>query len=221
GKVFGISLHTLPHSVVPEYGSIPSFLIDACKYLEEHIHTEGLFRKSASFVRLKMLKSKLDQGENCLSTAQPCDVAGLLKQFFRELPEPILPVDLQEALLKAQQLGNEEKNAATILISCLMTDKTIDTLRYFFNFLRNVCLRSNENKMDSSNLAVIFAPNLLQSSDKEKMSVNIERKETYQSLSRKKYLLCLVLMLLILLLHCWAMKKVKVLVNIREGEDEV
>ncbi|XP_038262303.1 rho GTPase-activating protein 11A isoform X2 [Dermochelys coriacea] len=181
GKVFGILLHSLPQSVVPEYGSIPSFLVDACEYLEEHVHTEGLFRKSGSFVRLKTLKNQLDQGENCLPAALPCDVAGLLKQFFRELPEPILPIDLQEALFKAQHLENEEKNTATILLSCLVTDRAIDTLRYFFNFLRNVSLRSNENKMDSSNLAVIFAPNLLHSSDNEKMSVNTEKKLRLQA----------------------------------------
>ncbi|XP_050810763.1 rho GTPase-activating protein 11A isoform X4 [Gopherus flavomarginatus] len=181
GKVFGISLHSLPQSVVPEYGSIPSFLVDACKYLEEHVHTEGLFRKSGSFVRLKTLKSQLDQGENCLPAALPCDVAGLLKQFFRELPEPILPTDLQEALFKAQHLENEEKNTATVLISCLVADRTINTLRYFFNFLRNVSLRSSENKMDSSNLAVIFAPNLLHSSDNEKLSVNTEKKLRLQA----------------------------------------
>ncbi|XP_032644071.2 rho GTPase-activating protein 11A isoform X2 [Chelonoidis abingdonii] len=181
GKVFGISLHSLPQSVVPEYGSIPSFLVNACKYLEEHVHTEGLFRKSGSFVRLKTLKSQLDQGENCLPAALPCDVAGLLKQFFRELPEPILPTDLQEALFKAQHLENEEKNTATVLLSCLVADRTINTLRYFFNFLRNVSLRSSENKMDSSNLAVIFAPNLLHSSDNEKMSVNTEKKLRLQA----------------------------------------
>ncbi|XP_019374505.1 PREDICTED: rho GTPase-activating protein 11A isoform X1 [Gavialis gangeticus] len=180
GKVFGISLHVLPQSLVPEYGTIPNFLLDACKHLEEHIHTEGLFRKSGALVRLKTLKSKLDQGENCLSAALPCDIAGLLKQFFRELPEPILPSHLQEALLKAQQLG-EEKKTVTMLLSCLFPDKTIDTLRYFFNFLRNVSLRSNENKMDSSNLAVIFAPNLLHSSNDEKMSVSTEKKLRLQA----------------------------------------
>ncbi|KYO28304.1 rho GTPase-activating protein 11A isoform B [Alligator mississippiensis] len=180
GKVFGISLHALPQSLVPEYGTIPNFLLDACKHLEEHIHTEGLFRKSGAVVRLKTLKSKLDQGENCLSAALPYDIAGLLKQFFRELPEPILPSHLQEALLKAQQLG-EEKKTVTMLLSCLFPDKTIDTLRYFFNFLRNVSLRSNENKMDSSNLAVIFAPNLLHSSNDEKMSVSTEKKLRLQA----------------------------------------
>nr|XP_030130412.3 rho GTPase-activating protein 11A isoform X6 [Taeniopygia guttata] len=180
GKIFGISFHALPQSLVPEYGYIPSFLIDTCGYLEEHIHTEGLFRKSGSLVRLKALKSKLDQGENCLSAALPCDVAGLLKQFFRELPEPILPPHLQEGLLKAQQLGNEKKTA-TMLLSCLMADRTIAALRYFFNFLRTVSLRSNENRMDSSNLAVIFAPNLLHSNENEKMSSSTEKKIRLQA----------------------------------------
>ncbi|NXL02908.1 RHGBA protein, partial [Mesembrinibis cayennensis] len=180
GKIFGISFHALPQSLVPEYGYIPSFLVDTCEYLEEHVHTEGLFRKSGSLVRLKALKSKLDQGENCLSAALPCDVAGLLKQFFRELPEPILPPHLQEGLFKAQQLGNEKKTA-TVLLSCLMADRTIETLRYFFNFLRTVSLRSNENRMDSSNLAVIFAPNLLHSNENEKMSASTEKKIRLQA----------------------------------------
>ncbi|NWU79662.1 RHGBA protein, partial [Onychorhynchus coronatus] len=180
GKIFGISFHALPRSLVPEYGYIPRFLVDTCEYLEEHVHTEGLFRKSGSLVRLKALKSKLDQGENCLSAALPCDVAGLLKQFFRELPEPILPAHLQEGLVKAQQLGNEKKTA-TVLLSCLMADRIIETLRYFFNFLRSVSLRSNENRMDSSNLAVIFAPNLLHSNENEKMSANMEKKIRLQA----------------------------------------
>ncbi|XP_058719242.1 rho GTPase-activating protein 11A isoform X2 [Poecile atricapillus] len=180
GKIFGISFHALPQSLVPEYGYIPSFLVDSCEYLEEHVHTEGLFRKSGSLVRLKALKSKLDQGENCLSAALPCDVAGLLKQFFRELPEPILPPHLQEGLFKAQQLGNETKSA-TVLLSCLMADRTIAALRYFFNFLRTVSLRSSENRMDSSNLAVIFAPNLLHSNENEKISTSTEKKLRLQA----------------------------------------
>ncbi|XP_053522196.1 rho GTPase-activating protein 11A isoform X2 [Artibeus jamaicensis] len=182
GKIFGVPLNALPHSLVPEYGHIPSFLVDACTSLEEHIHTEGLFRKSGSVIRLKALKEKLDHGDSGLSSALPCDIAGLLKQFFRELPEPILPADLHEALFKAQELGTGQKNEATLLLSCLMPDCTVDTVRYFFNFLRNVSLRCSENKMDSSNLAVIFAPNLLQTSGgHEKMSTNTEKKLRLQA----------------------------------------
>lgn len=43
-------------------------------------------------------------------------------------------------------------------------------------------LRCSENKMDSSNLAVIFAPNLLQTSEgPEKMSANTEKKLRLQA----------------------------------------
>uniref|UniRef100_A0A8C0V2Q7 Rho GTPase activating protein 11A n=2 Tax=Cyanistes caeruleus TaxID=156563 RepID=A0A8C0V2Q7_CYACU len=136
--------------------------------------------KTLNCASYEKFQSKLDQGENCLSAALPCDVAGLLKQFFRELPEPILPPHLQEGLFKAQQLGNETKTA-TVLLSCLMADRTIAALRYFFNFLRTVSLRSNENRMDSSNLAVIFAPNLLHSNENEKISTSTEKKLRLQA----------------------------------------
>lgn len=191
GKIFGVPFSALPHSIVPEYGHIPRFLVDACTSLEEHIHTEGLFRKSGSVLRLKALKDKLDHGDSGLSSALPCDIAGLLKQFFRELPEPIFSADLHEALFKAQELGTEQKNEATLLLSCLMPDRTADTVRYFFSFLRNVSLRSSENKMDSSNLAVIFAPNLFQTNrGHEKMSANTEKKLRLQAAVVQTFIDC-------------------------------
>ncbi|KAG7466324.1 hypothetical protein MATL_G00163890 [Megalops atlanticus] len=182
-KVFGVPLDNLPQCNVAEYGTIPCFLVDACTSLMEHVHTEGLFRKSGSVARMKTLKVKLDQGEECIPSALPCDLAGLLKQFFRELPDPVLPPELHEALLKAQQLPTaEERTSATLLLSCVLPDKNLHTLRYFFNFLKNVSQRCTENKMDSSNLSVIFAPNLLHSSDgTEKMSGSAEKRIKLQA----------------------------------------
>uniref|UniRef100_A0A665VK66 Rho GTPase activating protein 11A n=1 Tax=Echeneis naucrates TaxID=173247 RepID=A0A665VK66_ECHNA len=162
---------------------LSSFLVDACMKLMAHVDTEGLFRKSGSVIRLKALRAKLDAGEECLSTALPCDVAGLLKQFFRELPEPVLPTELQEAFLKAQQLPTEEdRTSATLLLSCVLPDRNLCVLRHFFDFLHNVSQRSAENKMDSSNLSVILAPNLLHSGDgTEKMNANIEKRLKLQA----------------------------------------
>ncbi|XP_066464605.1 rho GTPase-activating protein 11A isoform X3 [Eleutherodactylus coqui] len=182
GKVFGVPLHTLPQLSVPAYGYIPAFLVGACNYLEDHGHTEGLFRKSGSVVRQKLLKAMLEKGEDDLSEAPPCDVASIFKQFFRELPDPILPADLQGALFKAQNLGSdEERTSATMLISCLMPDQTVSILRYFFNFLHSVSMRCDSNRMNSNNLAVIFAPNLLHSEDSEKISSSTEKKLRIQA----------------------------------------
>ncbi|KAM9294054.1 rho GTPase-activating protein 11A [Gastrophryne carolinensis] len=189
GKIFGLAISMLPHLCIPDYGNIPVFLVDVCRYLENYSHTEGLFRKSGSVVRQKLLKAKLDGGDDDLSDTPPCDVAGILKQFFRELPDPLLPLDLQDALCKAQQLASDyEKASATMLISCLMPERTVSVLRYFFKFLQTVSMKSDMNKMDSSNLAVIFAPNLLQSEDNEKISGSTEKKLRTQAAIVKMFI---------------------------------
>ncbi len=69
-------------------------------------------------------------------------MAGLLKQFFRELPEPVLTVDLHSAFLKAQELpAEEERTSATVLLSCVLPDRNLNALRYFFSFLQSVSQR--------------------------------------------------------------------------------
>ncbi|KAM9787585.1 rho GTPase-activating protein 11A-like [Syngnathus typhle] len=176
-KVFGVPLEILPYYDMTR-GRVPRFLVDACMKLEAHADTEGLFRKSGSVVRLKALRTKVDSGEECLSTALPCDVAALVKQFFRELPEPVLPNELQEAFLKAQQLpAKEDQISATMLLSCVLPDRSLSVLGHFFDFLQNVSKRSAENKMDSANLSVILAPNLLHCGEgMEKMNANTEKR---------------------------------------------
>ncbi|XP_060736226.1 rho GTPase-activating protein 11A isoform X2 [Tachysurus vachellii] len=182
-KVFGVALESLPHCHVLDYGDIPCFLVDACTCLLGHLETEGLFRKSGSIVRGKALRVKLDQAEECLSTALPLDVAGLLKQFLRELPEPLLATDLQSSFLKAQELPTSgERTSATILLSCVLTHENLNTLRYFCSFLKRVSQRSAENKMDSSNLSVIFAPNLFHCADgTDKVNTSTEKRLKLQA----------------------------------------
>nr|XP_029542754.1 rho GTPase-activating protein 11A-like isoform X2 [Oncorhynchus nerka] len=181
-KVFGVPLESLLQYNV-ENANIPCFLIDACASLLEHVDTEGLFRKSGSVVRLKALRVKLDKGERCLSTALPCDVAGLVKQFFRELPDPVMPTELHDAFLKAQQLPTkEDRTYATLLLSCVLPDRNMSILRYFFGFLNKVSQRSGLNKMDSSNLSVILAPNLLHAGDgADKMNASTEKRLKQQA----------------------------------------
>lgn len=88
------------------------------------------------------MQVKLDNGERCLSTALPCDVAGLVKQFFRELPDPVMPTELHNAFLKAQQLPTkEDRTYATLLLSCVLPDRNMSILRYFFGFLNKVSQR--------------------------------------------------------------------------------
>lgn len=95
---------------------------------------------------LCLFQTKLNNGETCLSTALPYDVATLIKQFCRELPEPLFPTELHTALLKAQALPNaKDKTSALQLLSCLLPARNSSCLHYLFNFLSRVSQRFGAN----------------------------------------------------------------------------
>ncbi|XP_004084024.1 rho GTPase-activating protein 11B [Oryzias latipes] len=170
-KVFGVPLESLPRQYLPEFGLVPCFLVDSCSFLLERAGSVGLFRKSGSLPRIKALRAKLNGGEGCLSTAPPYDVAALIKQFCRELPEPLLPCELHAALLKAQTLpGLQDRMSALQLLSCLLPARNCSSLHYLFHFLSKVSQRCSENLMTSSNLATVFMPCLLPPPNKTEMS---------------------------------------------------
>ncbi|KAM8952260.1 uncharacterized protein RCH25_043049 [Pelodytes ibericus] len=179
--LFGVPLPSLP--LCKKEGDIPQLLVDLCQFLCNHLCTEGLFRKSGSVVRIKALKAQLESGEASLLSAHPGDVACLLKQFFRELPHPLIPPELQDPLCQIQEtLSEEHRGVAIILVTCLLPSIYQSTLRYFCSFLQSVASRSHENLMDSGNLAVVLAPNLFSNSGLgEKLTLGTERQLQIQA----------------------------------------
>nr|XP_057913854.1 inactive Rho GTPase-activating protein 11B-like [Doryrhamphus excisus] len=170
-KVFGVPLENLSRCLIPEFGLVPCFLVDACTFLLERAGTVGIFRKPGSLPRIKTLRAKLNRGEACLSTAIPYDVATLIKQFSRELPEPLFPSAIQEAMLKAQMLPSlQDRTSALQMLSCLLPARNSSCLHYLFEFLARVSHRCEENLMTSSNLATVFAPCLLPPPNMDEMS---------------------------------------------------
>ena len=82
---------------------IPKILTTLCEWLRggERLRTEGVFRKSGSAARQKQLKVALEGTENwsgVLADSAVLDVASVLKQWLRELPEPLIPLPLQKVL---------------------------------------------------------------------------------------------------------------------------
>ena len=102
-----------------------------------------------------------------LADAHAVDVASLLKQFFRELPEPLLTSALYDVFVQcvgATTVDGESLCLEALLLACLLLpDANLATLRYLVTFLMHVAAVSEHNRMDASNLAVCLAPNLLYS----------------------------------------------------------
>ncbi len=68
-------------------------------YNVTHLHSaldeEGLLRISGSVSEIQQMRADIEQGKPIdFSTHDPHAVAGIVKCFFRELPEKIVPTDL-------------------------------------------------------------------------------------------------------------------------------
>ncbi|KAL0829546.1 hypothetical protein ABMA28_003059, partial [Loxostege sticticalis] len=133
------------------------------------LHTQGLFRVSASKKRVRQLREEWERGqEAALDTAVcPHDVATLLKEFLRDLPDPLLCRDLYTAFLNTQKIRNRRLQwEALRLIVQLLPAAHRDTLHALLSFLAQLAAHADDdrqpgNKMDAANLATVFAPNIL------------------------------------------------------------
>ncbi|XP_045529895.1 uncharacterized protein LOC123717766 isoform X2 [Pieris brassicae] len=145
-------------------------LVSAClAHLRRHgLHTMGLFRVSASKKRVRQLREEWERGQECaLDDALPHDVATLLKEFLRDLPDPLLCRDLYCAFLQTQKIHNRTLQwEALRYIVQLLPSAHRDTLNALLSFLSQLASHSVDdhqpgNKMDAANIATIFAPNIL------------------------------------------------------------
>ncbi|KAF2368532.1 Rho GTPase-activating protein domain [Trinorchestia longiramus] len=155
---------------------VPALVTTCCNHLLNHgLHTVGIFRVSSSKKRVRQLREEFDQGGEVLLTEEHCphDVATLLKEFFRDLPEPLLTRDLYEPFLCTQRIRNRKlKLEATQYLLQLLPPANRDTLCALLSFLTCVAEHAVDsvsdsgetipgNMMDSRNLATMFAPNIL------------------------------------------------------------
>ncbi|XP_047998256.1 uncharacterized protein LOC125235727 isoform X1 [Leguminivora glycinivorella] len=146
-------------------------LVSAClAHLRRHgLRTIGLFRVSASKKRVRQLREEWERGQEAALDAAVCphDVATLLKEFLRDLPDPLLCRDLYSAFLCTQKIRNRRLQwEALRLIVQLLPAAHRDTLNALLSFLSQLATHSEDdrqpgNKMDAANLATIFAPNIL------------------------------------------------------------
>ncbi|BFZ07015.1 hypothetical protein BsWGS_10054 [Bradybaena similaris] len=174
--IFGEPLKKLAGTLLTGYGYVPQFLIDAAKVVDANIDTEGIFRKSGSITRQKELMRDVEAGKP-LDSANIHDVASLIKQFFRKLPEPIFITIYHESFVRCFSLSPEKDQKRALLELCLLLPlENIGALRYTLHLLNRIAAKNMQNKMTSNNLAVVMAPNLVHlNKAKEKVNSGEEK----------------------------------------------
>ncbi|XP_014606230.1 PREDICTED: uncharacterized protein LOC106787951 [Polistes canadensis] len=159
-----------------EWDAVPGVVRQCIRHLEATgLRTLGIFRVSPSKKRVRQLREDFDCGRETKIGPDQCphDVAALLKEFFRDLPDPLLCRDLYQAFVHTQKIRNRrlQQEALQHLIQLLPTPNR-ETLWALLHFLSIVASNSEDqknetgewipgNKMDTNNLATVFAPNIL------------------------------------------------------------
>ncbi|KAG5879161.1 hypothetical protein JTB14_029963 [Gonioctena quinquepunctata] len=157
---FGVTLqHIRDHYNV----AIPPIVKQCVEYLDQPdaLETEGLFRRSANGNKVKTLKEIVNTGQK-VTFDDPHEAAVLLKKFLRELKEPLLTYELYDEIVQFQSWNKDEQlRLVSILVMEKLPEDNYKVLKYIISFLSRVMERSDLNKMNAQNLAVVFGPNLV------------------------------------------------------------
>ncbi|CAM4709300.1 unnamed protein product [Leuciscus chuanchicus] len=140
--------------------------IEACvmMLLETGMKEEGLFRIAAGASKLKKLKAALDCSTSQLEEfySDPHAVAGALKSYLRELPEPLMTYQMYDEWIQASNVSDPDKRLQALWVTCDQLPKNNKAnFRYLIKFLAKLAQESDVNKMTPSNIAIVLGPNLL------------------------------------------------------------
>ncbi|KAE8279125.1 Breakpoint cluster region protein [Larimichthys crocea] len=126
----------------------------------------GIYRVSGTTSDIGVLKTAFDsnlrEAVTRLRSAEVNAVSGVLKLYFRELPEPVIPTDLFQSLartLDIQDINSRLVSMLSLLHSCPGPNR--HTFLYLLHHLQRVSEKQDTNKMSLMNLATVFGPSLL------------------------------------------------------------
>uniref|UniRef100_A0A667XN85 StAR related lipid transfer domain containing 13 n=1 Tax=Myripristis murdjan TaxID=586833 RepID=A0A667XN85_9TELE len=143
---------------------LPLCLQQALSHLRTHcLDQVGLFRKSGVKSRIQALRQQCELSPDSVSYEDQSayDVADMVKQFFRDLPEPLLTSKLGETFLHIYQyVPKEQRLQAVRAAILLMSDENREVLQTLLYFLHDVTSLVEENQMTPMNLAVCLGPSL-------------------------------------------------------------
>ncbi|XP_012316254.1 stAR-related lipid transfer protein 8 [Aotus nancymaae] len=162
---------------------LPQSIQQAMRYLRSQcLDQVGIFRKSGVKSRIQNLRQMNETSPDnvCYEGQSAYDVADLLKQYFRDLPEPIFTSKLTTTFLHIYQLlPKDQWLAAAQAATLLLPDENREVLQTLLYFLSDIA-SAKENQMTAGNLAVCLAPSIfhLNVSKKDSPSPRIKSKRS-------------------------------------------
>lgn len=129
--------------------------------------------------KVRRMKLSLDAGcltfPAALEYRDPHVIAGVLKSYLRELPEPLMTFSLYDEWMTAARVStsNDARLQALWSVVQKLPEANRDNLRYLVKFLSALCRNQDLNKMSPQNIAIVIAPNLIWSPTNNQDACNI------------------------------------------------
>ncbi|GME26674.1 uncharacterized protein LTHEOB_6502 [Neofusicoccum parvum] len=168
------------------YGYVPIVVAKCGVFLKEKaVDVEGIFRLSGSEKRIKELREAFNSpdryGKGLDWTGYTVhDAANILRRYFNQLPEPIIPLEFYEMFRdplrnhqaqavgpmdgQKESIGDFDMDDAIRVYQRLITELpplNRQLLLYILDLLAVFASKSDLNKMTTANLAAIFQPGIL------------------------------------------------------------
>eukprot|EP00013_Stygamoeba_regulata_P006378 CAMPEP_0177633218 /NCGR_PEP_ID=MMETSP0447-20121125/2718_1 /TAXON_ID=0 /ORGANISM="Stygamoeba regulata, Strain BSH-02190019" /LENGTH=1179 /DNA_ID=CAMNT_0019134859 /DNA_START=78 /DNA_END=3617 /DNA_ORIENTATION=+ len=163
-KVFSVPLKQVM-SVESERGrSIPSFLETCIDFIVSYaLDVEGIFRLSGKATDIYDAVDALNEGRGIDfdDDTDPHLVAGIIKLWFRELPESLIPETLYDSIMHAMRLPTDEKIQAMRGVLAQLPEMNKFVLQHMVAFLCQVISHEAANKMGLKNISIVFGPNFI------------------------------------------------------------
>ncbi|OMP02479.1 PAK-box/P21-Rho-binding protein [Corchorus capsularis] len=158
--VFGVSTESMQLSYDSRGNSVPMILLLMQRrlYAQGGLQAEGIFRINAENSQEEYVREQLNGGVVPEGIDVHC-LAGLIKAWFRELPNGVLDSLSQEQVMQCQ---TEEQCAE---LARLLPPTESALLDWAINLMADVVQQEHLNKMNARNIAMVFAPNMTQMAD--------------------------------------------------------
>ncbi|KAK7163376.1 hypothetical protein R3I93_007433 [Phoxinus phoxinus] len=132
------------------------------------LYTEGIYRKSGSACRAKELHHILEKDPHnvCLDNYPIHTITGLVKQWLRELPDPLMTYRLYNDFLYAADLPESSERLRAIYRKLdELPPSNFSTLERLIFHLVKVAKEEAHNRMSANSLSIVFAPCILRCPD--------------------------------------------------------
>ncbi|XP_042636271.1 rho GTPase-activating protein 21 [Orycteropus afer afer] len=167
---FGVRLDDCPPAHTNRY--IPLIVDICCKLVEERgLEYTGIYRVPGNNAAISSMQEELNKGMADIDIQDDKwrdlnVISSLLKSFFRKLPEPLFTNDKYADFIEANRKEDPLDRLKTLkrLIHDL-PEHHFETLKFLSAHLKTVAENSEKNKMEPRNLAIVFGPTLVRTSE--------------------------------------------------------